>query len=312
MRSSSGWLNAAMGNYSVAAMVDRYARLETWTNGTKGYFSMCARGQGLHGSDLWVNCTAWLPENKTILQTSNFSSMSVQPLSEGNLPKIYRDGNVTFIYGRNSTCFTTYEHDDNYETYYPLQWNTHYELQGQTKIHQHLTTKLLNQWMWNNITTAYVMALAVAGYHCFHEYIAFKIDPLDLPKSIAEEIVVAAVAYFWGVPAAIAAVVIILLAEIFMQIIQYVQTVYWINFVVREWFGGDGWRWKEPDEFRYCCKLWDAYFWKPATIYNWHRVCFFNLAWGVEGVFGIPQLYGIDLGLDHQTRSPDYAHARWR
>jgi hypothetical protein len=305
--SSVRWLTGNMGSYNVTEQIENYTRIETWTNGTKACFSIHIYNNDFQYSDIGVSCTTWLPNNSTLSVTS------LQPLSVGNLPKEILDGNITFIYGSNATCYTTYEHDDNYETYYPSGWNYAFDLQGQTKTHVHLTQKLLDKWVNDEISTAAVAALCVLGFDYVEDKMGAGWIDLDWSKAVVEDALVVLAATLWDVPGANVATVLLILADIIWQIWQYVGKIWWINNVVRELYGGDGWAWRGPLELGYRLLPWDPYVYTAMTIYDWHKVYSYDQTWGTDGVFGTPQSYGMDLGLDHENysqRAPAGIH--WR
>lgn len=254
-KSSTGWITPTLGSYRETKRVDRYTRIEKWTNGTKGHYASHIYLNDSECMAMWANFTAWFPENLTTQQTSHAQTASVRPLVESNLDRYPKD-NVTFINGRNSTCYTTYEHDDNYETYYPLQWDLPFALQGLTKTHTHLAKGILDGWISGNISDFITLTICYLCYEALNamsgDLISLMLEPTEAIQSkLVDEIVKSSADYlksplnvvsygFW---------------ELVDGFIKWLESVYepvarvvWMNFVVKEWFGGDAWAWGGPVE----------------------------------------------------------------
>jgi len=245
--SSTGFITPDVGSYRETKKVDRYTVIETYTNGTKVHFGMHIYINDSSCTDVWANFTAWLPENTT--SEASQSSTSFQPLTEGNLPTIRVD-NLTFLqHASNSTCYTTYEHDDNYQVYYPLEWDYPYALQGTAYTHLHLAVDILNSWVNENISDAIFIGI------CFLSYQAINLmtdDLVDLMLHGGEAIknkvfdeIVGYVSDDLGMPWIGVFYSMFAWAQEFIdflsEFIQPLLRAYWVNQYVRETFGGDGW-----------------------------------------------------------------------
>lgn len=294
-QSSTEWITPTIGSYRETKKVDSYKRIEKWTNGTKAHYASHVYLNDPQCMDMWANFTTWLPENLTTQQTSQSSAASVQPLTEGNLQKYKMDGDIWFINGENSTCFTTYPHDDNYETYHPLEWNLPFALQGLTKTHTHLPKGILDDWVNGNISAAIFVGLCFLGYAAINrlsdgllgliveggEGIQSKIlDTMaeELSKNIDSPLLVAINSLIgWGRE----------VASVWSDISPYYDNVMWTENVVREQFGGDGWTWHGPwynvGTFFRSTDLSNS---KPMTIIDTYAAMGVQATYGTEGIFG--------------------------
>jgi hypothetical protein len=105
--------------------VTRTLSAEKWTNGTLLHFSTSIPElQETINLTTWINTT--VPEESTNLTTASTPSVS----GSLPLPHLIVDDLQFLGKGKNDTYYTSYEHDNNYEVYYPLQWNLPYALNG--------------------------------------------------------------------------------------------------------------------------------------------------------------------------------------
>jgi hypothetical protein len=325
-RSSTEWVAPTLGGFRETKRVDRYVRIEKWTNGTKKH---CASHIYLNVPEcweMWANYTGWLPENLTAQQTSQSQTASLQPLTEGNLPKEPKDGNIVFIYGRNSTCYTTYEHDDNYEMYYPLLWDTPFALQGLTKTHVHLAKSLLAGWISGNISEMIFLGVTLLTYEAINALSGDLIELITkggdairdkILTSILDWLVVSIgcpeIAAFWGLWGWV---------EAFLECLKPLEKAVWVASVVEELFGGDGWTWHGP-YYDVAEVIEVGYFpfdTKPGSVWNVSYVKGVQATWGKDTIFGTPGEY-IVLWNDHREifsyppniryRPEDYACGPW-
>jgi hypothetical protein len=98
---------------------------------------------------------------------------------EGPLRKQLIDGVLFVLAPGNYSIYVKYNHPDNYETYYPMEWNRHYDIQGVQMIHTHLSKIEVTDWinqqisdeqLWNNIITGTaVMAGLFGAFAAFFE-----------------------------------------------------------------------------------------------------------------------------------------------
>lgn len=311
VRSSTEWVTPTLGIFNETKQVYRYTRIEKWTNGTKMHYASYVYLDDSHCMGFWANYTAWLPQNFSAQQTSQSSTASVQPLEEGNLPKKFRDGDIVFIYGSNSTCYTTYEHDDNYETYHPLQWNAPFALQGIEKTHIHLAKGILDGWVGGNVSTALFMGACLLGYEAINylsgDLLALISDPsqtvcekltLDMLRKYAEatgSTLLKAIAWhleLWGLA--------------FLQWIWdswgYWSQCVWIENVVREHFGGDGWVWHGP-WYRIGTDYisTDVSNSKPITVIDTYAAWGVQATFGKDGIFATPGEFISQWPIDRQV-----------
>jgi hypothetical protein len=312
-----------LSGFNETVTIQQYVTSETWTNGTRLDISErilnCTVG-------VCVNCTTWLDPNAT-------STVASLPAAAEAEPSAYPSGYYSIAYnnkysdylwflgkGSNGTCTVSYDHDDNYDNrgYYPRNWTYPFDLQGQTLTHIHLPVQFLDNWYNGELSTAAVIGLCMLGYKAVDD-VAGTGWISDPTTTVLEAAVSTGVGFVFGVEAEVAAAILMTLADILYSIIkaiyQHVATALWIDNVVREGWSvaRDGWAWRSPLDQEYWCEVWDPYFWTPMTVYNWHRIFFYNQTWGSQGAFGTPTLYAIDLGLDHQTCSPlGPAGVRWQ
>jgi len=142
--------------------------------------------------------------------------------------------------GQNGTHLVSYNHDDNYDTYYPQWWYHRYSLPDANypeprakQVHVHLAKDYIDNWINQVIDDAtmhgIILSLAAGG----------------------TELSFALIALYLGLQTFGAALVLIIpmllggLADILAAYLQLqgLQKAKWIRDVVTEKFSGDGWTW---------------------------------------------------------------------
>ena len=306
-RQSVEWVSPNIGVCREPKMADKYVRIEEWTNGTKVCYASHIYLYDPECRDMWVNFTSWIPQNATTQQASRLSSESSQLLSEGNLPKELTDGNW-FIYGSNSTCFTTYKHDDNYETYYPLQWNYPFALQGTTRTHTHIPAAILDSWYNGNFSDFLLLLICCAPYIIVNYLSGDLIEIIRTGgEAITDEVAGRAVKMISEAYKAPINVILYGFWVAASNLIEFIEAAYgygskcwWIDHVVREWFGRDGWSWGDDYCFfpvytvvscsrYYIPTTWPPFggeYWvNPRARFDYYEVATFEASFGSEGIF---------------------------
>lgn len=222
--------------------------------------------------DLTINYTTWI--NTTVLEES--TSPTTSSTGTGPLPTKRIDGLWFLGHASNSTCFTSYEHDDNYQVYFPGQWDLPYALDGIVDRHVHLWSSLLSSWIAGNLTHAFaVLAGLLTGKF------------LENLLSASEEDLIAAVAEFLDAPWLIALWVAYDVYDIINQIAQmlgYATTAVWVYNTIVEKYSGDGWMWASPEVVRGFWRYAEPYYFKPFLWERYYEVRAWNETWGTDGV----------------------------
>lgn len=300
------WVSPNIGVCREPKMVEKYVRTEEWTNGTKMCYASHIYLYDPECRDMWVNFTSWTPQNATTQQTSRFSSMSSQILSEGNLQK-YKKDNIWFISGGNDSVWTTYEHDDNYESYYPLQWNYPFALNGTTKTHTHIPVGILNGWIIGNYSDLVFVTVCFFANQLLNLLTDDLIDMmLNGGEAIKDKIVTECADAIVATYAAPFISIIWGISLFAKDLWDWLYLVYgdlarmkWVNGVVRETYGPaqDGWSWgydyenfpfyTVTDCSRYYCSGWPAWeYWiNPRVRLDYYEATTFKASFGREGIF---------------------------
>jgi hypothetical protein len=175
-------------------------------------------------------------------------------------------------------------------------------------MHLHLPVSLLNSWVNGNISDAIFIGISFLTYKAINamtddlvslmlegggaickkvsdETATYVADEFDMPL-IAVGYEIAAWAHE--------------LIEFLEQIFTDVQRAAWVNQIVREKFGGDGWNWHpEPFDPGDCAYYEDPFDTRLMTVYHWYHVRVFNMTWGTQGIYGNPETYvGVWPGYD--------------
>lgn len=305
---SRGWVTPTLGGHRESKLADRFVRIEVWTNGTKVHYASHIWLYEPECRDMWANFTSWIPQSTS--QQANRSSSYFQPLSEGNLPTRQLDGDIWFIRGSNSTCSTSYEHDNNYEVYFPKQWDYPFDMEGLTKTHVHLTKSLVYSWWNGNLTTAQALvwsmliSFAVSGFLDalgYEELIVLLADSIDAPFIVILYATYELADLFWQ----------------WLQMLGYVMTSVWVYNELWEHYSGDGWAWRGPIDHWGCyiCSDNSQVFYSsgPPQLYwrrlqrqiDYYDVASWQQSWGSEGVFcATPREYIISWYTRSEYKSP--------
>ncbi|RJS77623.1 hypothetical protein CW667_02875 [Candidatus Bathyarchaeota archaeon] len=221
---------------------------EWYHNNTRKIF---ATGR-LHSYGIRVNITKF---TKIVKEKTTVKPRTVFP------GKYYWDGLLFLPEGNNGTHWVKYDHDDNYDTYHPQEWYTHWNLTGNSKNHVHLSYQEVQDWKADTSRTADVLAGILGGAAAGTElliavamYLGCTV-PLVLP-------ILAAVAGLLAV---------IVWAKGYLM-------VTWIEDVV-EAAHGDGWCWCWSLERYYWYSLW-TYFHCPWLL-RVHETQWW-MSWGAE------------------------------
>jgi hypothetical protein len=249
--------------------LERTLTVETWTNGTLLHFSTRIPNV----QDMTLNYTTWVNIPEEGLSKSTTAST---PSVSGRLPTLLVD-NLQFLgKASNGTWSTSYVHDNNYEVYYPLQWDLPYALAGLVDNHIHLWSSLLNSWIAGNLTHAFAIIAGLATGKL-----------LETLLSVSEDEIVAEIAAWLDCPWVIALWAAYEIYDIINQIAQilgYVSTAAWVYNTVMEHFSSDGWMWASPAVLVYSCwRLTEPYYYKPFLWKRYYEVRAYNQSWGVDG-----------------------------
>jgi hypothetical protein len=251
--------------------VTETSTIEEWTNGTLLHFSTRIP----EVQDLTINCTTWI--NTTLSGESAASTTASQRVVSGDLPTVWIDGLEFLECAKNDSCSTSYEHDNNYEMYFPRQWGLPYYLNGTVDRHVHLWSSLLSSWILGNLTNA---AAIVAGL------LTGKL--LETLLSVSETDVFAAVADWLGCPELVAVWYCKVAYDYIDQIAKmygYLTTAWWVYNTVVEKYSGDGWMWASPQVLvAGCWRLDQPYYYRSLLWKRYYEIRSYNQSWGTEGI----------------------------
>jgi hypothetical protein len=152
----------------------------------------------------------------------------------------------------NDTMYVSYDHDDNYNVYYPGAWNMNYSLPDAdypqplaVQNHVHLPEMLMTEWYDGAVDTAtvegYALGLqsyligaggAVGGGILGYLLASLGLISLSSPTGALVGVIVGAIV---GVIGAI--------ITYWQQMQGYSSTAQWVRDVVTEQCTGDGWTW---------------------------------------------------------------------
>jgi hypothetical protein len=249
--------------------------VQVWTNGTRIHLARHYYYNQLGCLDAWVNGTTWLDTNAAKAEAMT------PPTVTGRLPEFWNESSdwMYFLgHANNGTHFTSYAHDNNYERYYPYEWDLIYNMLGAVCRHVHLSNSLVNSWIWGNITSAAVQVLAFYAGFCLEELITMTLEQLGV-----------AVGEVLSAPLFVAISVLLTVADfidMMAQVLGYVTTAMWVSDTVKEHFGGDGWMWRGPlVTLAEDVIVRNFYYLNPITDWRWYEARFWNQSWGTQGIF---------------------------
>lgn len=160
--------------------VNGMAIVADYHNGTKQVqLSIDIQGQlSKNVQRIRVNLTKTVSDTFTSNNAKTQTQITSEPY-EGPLKKQLIDGVLFVLAPGNYSIYVKYNHPDNYETYYPMEWNRHYDIQGVQMIDTHLSKIEVTDWinqqisdeqLWNNIITGTaVMAGLFGAFAAFFE-----------------------------------------------------------------------------------------------------------------------------------------------
>lgn len=261
--------------FNQTLMANEFIRTEEWTNGTKVYISEHFILNDPTCLDVWVNCTTWLSTTKAS-QVTNYSAKQQSFTTSGVYPnKKLVDGLLFLLKGNNGTHLVSYDHDDNYDTYYPQQWYTPFTLTGIQKSHIHLPTDYMTDW-YNGVKdreTIIGSVFAILG------------GTLSIIGGVAAILHcpwVAVPSILGGIASIIGAI---------LELLGFTESR-WIRDVVTEKFSGDGWTWIGVIDSFTVIRCWNPFFTRPMTIWDIYECRYWQQSWGAEGIFpNSPQEY---------------------
>jgi len=297
-------------------------RIEEWTNGTKlrmvfyhllnpsnssidskvatslavsEKFSKPREYYGMNSTpprEVIITYTKWISNTTTRTEkTSRIESASIRPLTGVYYPYTdWIDGLKFVLEGEYNEVFATYDHDDNYndDGYYPLQENTPFILQGDTKpYHVHLIKDLLNSWVAGNISEALAVAASFFVYESIEELIEMGLaGASEKIAAILGSPIVVAVLVIWDIVDTIMTL---------LEILGLISQAQWVEECVREHFLGDGWAWRGPiARSKFIGWIWCPFWFKAITGWGWYQHREFDQTWGTEEIFGDPHHYTVD------------------
>jgi hypothetical protein len=230
-----------------------------------------------------------IPETKiSVAKSSYIQTSGVWPW------KTNWDNLLFLLSGNNGSAIVTYDHDDNYDTYYPTQWFARYTLTGLQKDHIHIAKDVMTDW-YNGVidrrtVVGIVLGLSGGVMAIITGILAAFVNPI---------------AAFMTICAGIASIIGWILA-----LLGFTEQN-WIRDVVTENYSGDGWSWTWGE------KITNTYMWifRPlvsplygggfseedqARIWQYHRVGIgvdntmeFYQSWGSQR--DSPDIYSIDV-----------------
>jgi hypothetical protein len=258
---------------------EEWKELQFWANGTLLHLARHYHYNQPDCLDGWINITSWL-NFETLMSKTTTSPRRYGPLQE-YLSEI-SDWIWFLEHADNGTHFTSYTHPNNYERYYPYEWDLNYNLKGAAYTHMHIGSSTINSWIWGNLTAAAIVALdfiieRVVGF-CVEDLVTMGLEALGVHVAAALE-----------APLLVAITTLIEIVDFIdtmAKVLGYVTTAAWVNSVVKEHFGGDGWSWRGPivtlageiavRNFYYLC---------PITDWRHFEARFWNKTWGSQGIF---------------------------
>ena len=266
-------------------------RIETFGNGTsKAWISLnyTFERKSICISMEKVIYPKIIPETKVSVAKYSYIQTS------GVWPSKRRWDNLTFLLpGNNGSAVVTYEHDDNYDTYYPAQWFARYTLTGVEKDHIHIPTDVMTDW-YNRVVdrrtvVGIVFGLSGGVMAILTGILAAFVNP---------------VAAFMTICAGIASIIGWILA-----LLGFTEQN-WIRDVITEKYSGDGWTWIWGENVTET-RMWLDWPWinpyngifsneECARIWQYHRVGIgvcdsmeFYQSWGSQR--DSPDKYSIDV-----------------
>ncbi|MDI6826843.1 MAG: hypothetical protein QMD36_06740 [Candidatus Aenigmarchaeota archaeon] len=264
---------------------EEYIRVEPLANGSRkvtislNFTSLNFTGKqgGIRG--MCITMTTMVPattESKASTQSSDYpvGANSVYP------GKYWWDDLLFLPKGNNGTHFVTYDHDDNYDTYYPQQWYLSFSLLGAVWEHIHIPTDVMNDWI-NGVrdreTVLGIIFGLVGGFLAFFG---------GLLAACLGNLAAVLLTMIGGISAIIGA---------FLQLLGFTESK-WIRDVVTEQYSGDGWTW--VGNYRregFWAAIIDPYIWDIKTRSDIHEICQHRrVCILVEETFGFDQSWGAD------------------
>ncbi|MBS7632735.1 hypothetical protein KEJ15_03820 [Candidatus Bathyarchaeota archaeon] len=258
---------------------EEWEEVQVWTNGTRLHLARHYYYNHPDCLEAWINETTWLSMNS--IETQIVSPLTIT----GRLPEIWNESSdwMYFLaHASNGTHFTSYAHDNNYERYYPYDWDLNYNLKGAAYKHIHLGSSTINSWICGNLSTAAIVALDffvgnVVDF-CVEELVTMGLEALGVSvAAVLESPLIVAISTLLAIKDYI---------EFMAKEVGYISTAAWVHSVVKEHFGGDGWSWMGPivtlvgdiavRNFYYLC---------PITDWRHFEARFWNKTWGSQGIF---------------------------
>jgi hypothetical protein len=137
---------------NTSLIANEFIKVERWSNGSRTiHISEHFILNHPDCRDVWVNMTQTI--SSTPSKSSVIKAETVKPLG-GVYPGKYRWDRMLFLpKGNNGTHIVEYDYDDNFDTYYPSEWFTHWNLSKNeygeaTDLHHvHLSAQEVTDWM---------------------------------------------------------------------------------------------------------------------------------------------------------------------
>jgi hypothetical protein len=207
---------------------NEFIRIEQWSNGSKTvHISERIIVNAPDCQEVCVNMTQTISE-EDIKKARNPITITklVQPCS-GTFPGKYTwDGMVFLPKGNNGTMIAEYTYDDNFDTYFPMEWFTYWDLIGIKLYHVHIDAQTISNWISGLQSKADILAVTFAALG----------GGLSIIGGIA--------AFFecpWGAAVAIIGGICAILDAFILYILK-IQEIQWATNVVQTWYG-DGFTW---------------------------------------------------------------------
>ena len=283
--------------FNTSLVAHEFIKIEHWSNGSKTiHISEHFILNHPDCRDVWVNMTQTISSIQS--KSLAVETKTVKPLG-GVYPGKYRWDNMLFLpKGNNGTHLVEYDYDDNFDTYYPCEWFTHWNLsrneygQPTSLFHVHLSAQEVTDWM--------------NGIKSRSDILAIIFGALGGGLSI-----IGGIAAFFGCPWAAVPAIIGGISEILATIIALLGiTEYnWIRDVVQTWYG-DGFTWIGTVVKYISMDWWYCPFWsKPITVYQYYTHAEWQQRWGAER--DNPQSYHISWwSYDEIKSAPTSASVR--
>jgi hypothetical protein len=256
---------------------------------------------------MWLNCTTWI--NTTISETSKIRTEHLSDVFCGvsSVLEKRKIDNLWFVLqGSNATCYATYDHNDNYDTYHACRWDDSYVLEGKEKEHIHLPRSLITSWLYGNISGVEAIYCEMA----IRSGIEWGIEEILSELGISSASIAAMLGISPELPG-VAVFIFMLCYEIYetletlAKLWGYLSTIYWLLTVVREHFSGDAWAWMGNIWSGYIIQLFDPLEGAPMTVDRYWDIRYWEQSWGAEGIYSTtPHQYIIGWWFRNIVKCP--------